>query len=75
MNGQSLRLRRERDFQTRQSEEGHEPTTERTLRILGRELMPKRKEPERSREEQEKRFKAAAKEGGADLSESDSKAR
>lgn len=30
--------------------------------------MPKRKEPERSREEQEKRFKAAAKASGADLS-------
>lgn len=30
--------------------------------------MPKRKEPERSREEQMKRFKAAAKESGADLS-------
>jgi hypothetical protein len=30
--------------------------------------MPKRKEPERSREEQEKRFKEAAKQSGADLS-------
>jgi hypothetical protein len=30
--------------------------------------MPKRKEPERSREEQERRFKAAAKASGADVS-------
>lgn len=30
--------------------------------------MPKRKEPERSREEQERRFKAAAKASGAELS-------